>query len=226
MDIIKPTMSTNRLLKREMELWLRRGPDKAMPEVLSLEPERRLINPLISFFCSREPLLKWHAVTAIGRLMAGLADRDMDSARIVMRRLMWSLNDESGGIGWGAPEAMGEIMAGHRRLADEFHAVLISYLDPRQNYLELEALQPGLLWGVGRLARSRRELMAKTADFLPPYLSSREPAVRGHAAWAAAAFEDERLRLLLTELAADDQPFYLYRNLRLEEVSIREIINL
>lgn len=25
----------------------------------------------------------------------------MDSARIVMRRLMWSLNDESGGIGWG-----------------------------------------------------------------------------------------------------------------------------
>jgi len=33
---------------------------------------------------------------------------------------MWSLNDESGGIGWGAPEAMGAIMARHTGLADEY----------------------------------------------------------------------------------------------------------
>jgi HEAT repeat protein len=219
-------MPSNRELRRETGLWLSRGPETEMPETLSRQPSRRLINPLLTFLCSREPLLKWHAVTAIGRLMAHMADRDMESARVIMRRLMWSLNDESGGIGWGAPEAMGEIMAGQRRLADEFCAVLISYLDPRQNYLELEALQPGLLWAVGRLARVRRELMAGAAGFLPPYLSSPESDIRGHAAWAATAFEDERLRPILTELAADDHTFYLYRNLRLEAVSIREIVTL
>jgi hypothetical protein len=46
----------------------------------------------------------------MGEVMAHLADKDMESARVIMRRLMWSLNDESGGIGWGAPEAMGEIV--------------------------------------------------------------------------------------------------------------------
>jgi len=37
-----------------------------------------------------------------------------------MRRLMWNLNDESGGIGWGNPEAMGEILACHEALANEY----------------------------------------------------------------------------------------------------------
>jgi len=52
----------------------------------------------------------------------------MESARVIMRRLMWSLNDESGGIGWGAPEAMGEIMARHEQLTKEYSAILGSYI--------------------------------------------------------------------------------------------------
>ena len=31
---------------------------------------------------------------------------------------MWTLNDESGGIGWGSPEVMGEILAAHKGLAE------------------------------------------------------------------------------------------------------------
>ena len=55
----------------------------------------------------------------MGAVVAHLAEKDMESARVVMRRLMCSLNDESGGIGWGAPEAMGEIIASHEGLASE-----------------------------------------------------------------------------------------------------------
>jgi hypothetical protein len=216
---------TNRELRRETGLWLSRGPEAERPEALSRQPARRLINPLLTFLCSGEPIIKWHAVTNIGRVVAGLADQDLESARVILRRLMWSLNDESGGIGWGAPEAMGEILTGHRRLADEFHAVLISYLDPEGNYLEHEALQPGLLWGVGRLARARKDLMAEAANFLPPYLASRKADIRGHAAWAAVALESERLRPILRVLADDDQKFDLYRNLRLEQVSIGDMLN-
>ncbi len=63
----------------------------------------------------------------MGRVAADLADRDMESARVVVRRLMWNLNDESGGIGWGSPEAMGEIMACHEGLAEEYSCILISF---------------------------------------------------------------------------------------------------
>lgn len=44
------------------------------------------------------------------------------------RRLMWHMNEESGNIGWGIPEAFAEILAQHRRLGDEFYPILNSYV--------------------------------------------------------------------------------------------------
>jgi hypothetical protein len=106
----------------------------------------------------------------------------MESARVVMRRLMWNLNDESGGIGWGSPEAMGEITAGHGRLADEFAGILISYINPAGNFLEHELLQRGSLWGVGRLAHARPLLARPAVPFLPAFFESPDPylARNGH----------------------------------------------
>lgn len=204
--------------------WLDRKRPEEMPPDLQKQPARRMINPLLSMLYSPEPIVKWRAVTAIGRLVAELADADMESARVIMRRLMWSLNDESGGIGWGAPESMGEIMARHRRLAEAFHAILVSYLSPRENYLELEALQPGLLWAVGRLARVRQKLMARAEIFLPPYLASPDADIRGHAAWAAKALDSSSLQPFLQGMADDQQTFMLYRDQRLEEVMISDIV--
>ena len=60
----------------------------------------------------------------MGASLARLADADMEAARIVMRRLLWSLNDESGGIGWGAPESMAEAMCRHQGLALEYAHML------------------------------------------------------------------------------------------------------
>ncbi|MGD9194313.1 MAG: hypothetical protein PVH58_20495, partial [Desulfobacterales bacterium] len=117
-------------------------------------PPKRAVNPLFSLLCSLDERLKWRAVTAMGQVVSNLAETDLESARVIMRRFMWHLNDESGGIGWGCPESMGEIMARCERLADEYGFVLISYIQPEGNYLEHEILQRGVLWGVGRLAHS------------------------------------------------------------------------
>lgn len=110
-------------------------------------PARKAVNPLISFFCDHDAVLRWRSVSALGAVVARLADKDRESARVVMRRLMWSLNDESGGIGWGAPEAMGEITARHAGLAGEFGHILLSYVREDCNYLEHAVLQRGVLWG-------------------------------------------------------------------------------
>jgi len=72
---------------------------------------RRVIAPLFSFFYRYESWLRWRAITAMGEAVMQMAGRDMEYARNIMRRLIWNLNDESGGIGWGSAEAMGEIMA-------------------------------------------------------------------------------------------------------------------
>ena len=90
-----------------------------------------------------DELVKWRAVTAIGSIVTLLAKKDIEAARVIMRRLMWSLNDESGGIGWGAPEAMSEIMAQSNKIAEEYNSILISYLNEQGNFLEYEPLQKG-----------------------------------------------------------------------------------
>lgn len=147
-------------------------------------PARKVVNPLISFFCDKDAMLRWRSVSALGAVVARLADENRESARVVMRRLMWSLNDESGGIGWGAPEAMGEITARHAGMAGEYAHILLSYLAEDGNYLEHEVLQRGALWGCGRLAHARPESVKPAAGRLFPFLASADPYHRGHAAWA------------------------------------------
>ena len=51
----------------------------------------------------------------MGLLAADLAGQDMEEARELMRRLMWSLNDESGSSGWGAGWGTGAPIANRRQ---------------------------------------------------------------------------------------------------------------
>lgn len=115
-------------------------------------PVKKVISPLISSLYNIDKKIEHRAIVALGIVTANLAEHDIESARVIMRRLMWSLNDESGGIGWGAPEAMAEIMARSKRLADEYHKILISYSEPGKNYLEHEGLQKSVRRGLERLA--------------------------------------------------------------------------
>lgn len=123
---------------------------KAITELLAF-PCAQSINPLFSFIQNTNEEIKWRAVRAMGKVVAQMASDNLESARVVMRRLMWSLNDESGGIGWGAPEAMGEIMAQDRRLETEYKKILLSYVDEKGNFLEHEPLRKGAVWAIKRI---------------------------------------------------------------------------
>ncbi|MBS3809315.1 MAG: hypothetical protein KGY38_04050, partial [Desulfobacterales bacterium] len=101
--------------------------EKAFAQISCHRP-RRVINALISQFYDADGTLRWRAIAAAGRVVADLAESDRESARVIMRRLMWMLNDESGGIGWGAPEAMGEITALSPAMAGEYSDILCSYI--------------------------------------------------------------------------------------------------
>lgn len=152
-------------------------------EQLKQFPGKIVINPLLSFLLDLDELVKWRAVAALGVVVSLMAETDMEAARVIMRRLMWSLNDESGGIGWGAPEAMSEIMAKNDKIAQEYYTILISYLDEDGNHLEYEALQKGLIWGVARLSTIRPDLMKPAAVYLYKYLDSNDASIRGLSAF-------------------------------------------
>ena len=183
--------------------------DESSDELPALPP-RQLINAFISFFCHNDPKVRRRAIRALGLVTARLASEDRERARVIMRRLMWMLNDESGGIGWGAPEAMGEIMALDAQLAREYGDILVSYLDEQGNFLEFEPLQKGLLQAIARVAETRPEVVERAAGLLPKYLKSDDPTIRGLAARAIGVLKAEAARPMLEALVKDPVRIILF----------------
>lgn len=173
---------------------------------------KALVNPLFSGICHADSTTHWHAVIAMGTTVVRLADQDMEAARVVMRRFMWSLNDESGGIGWGAPEAMAECITCHPKLAEEYCHILVTYMREDGFYLEYPPLQRGLMWGICRAATKRKELLRThhAATYLPPYLASQDPTVRGLACRAIGSLGNAEVHLTLAPLRADHEPVAWY----------------
>jgi len=185
----------------------------------------RLISVLQSALCNGDDRVRWHAVTALGMMVAGRAGEDIEAGRHVIRRLMWTITEESGGIGWGAPEAIAEILARHDQLAREYAQLLVSYIVPDGNYLEFEPLREGVLWGIARLAEGQPEAMVSidAAPHLTLYLSSANPRLRGLAVWALGALGASEAGVYIRELLDDQELITLYREGRFVRARVADL---
>ena len=182
-----------RQVKKEIFKLLDQNAPAELPQKLSVFPRIQVINTLFMALCDTNERVKWHAVYCFGLIVSTMAEEDTESARVIMRRFLWTLNDESGGIGWGAPEAMAEIMCNNDLLRQEYIHMLISYMQEDGdelfqdgNYLELPLLQRGLLWGIGTLChRFPSEMKQRDLESdIKKYLLSDDRAVRRLALWA------------------------------------------
>jgi len=151
--------------KEVLEFLVRRDFEINLREIHKFEA-RKLVNALFSFLCSTDKKIKDRTITAMGEVVAKIAKDDVKFARTVMRRLMLSLTEESGGIGWGAPEAMGEIMARNKKMAEEYHKILISYTLGGGNELDFEELQKDVIAGLKRLSRVHPNLVKEVKHLL------------------------------------------------------------
>ena len=204
---------------------------------LALLQEKELVNALFFGICHPGEQIRWHAISVMGSAVARLAKENMEEARVILRRMLWSLNDESGGIGWGAPESMAEIMCCNQGLTDEYLHMLISYMQPDGeeewqdgNFLEHEMLQQGLMWAMGRLAQCRREdLLARgVAQDLAPYLKSTDATVCGLAARAIGLLgrreDKEMLQCLVNKNQSDQRTLRVYDQGEFRTVSVAELV--
>ena len=211
------SLSGREIKKRIYDLLKSHDLDSAL-EQISLLPRRQVINPLFSFLYDKDQNVKWGAVKAIGTVVAELANEDMESARVVMRRLMWNLNDESGGIGWGSPEAMGEILSSDKILAKEYAPILLSYAREDGNFQEHELMQRGVIWGIGRLAGTSPDLVKDALPFLMDFLESPDGVVRGLTAKIMGLLRAQKAHISLESLMDDEteeiNPDYVQTNVK------------
>ncbi|MDR2694894.1 MAG: HEAT repeat domain-containing protein [Deltaproteobacteria bacterium] len=149
------------------------------------------------------------AAAALGACVAAIAREAPEEARVIMRRFMWHMNEESGNLGWGVPQSMAETLARSELLAGEFSRVLLSYIrntGREDNFVDHGPLRRSCYWAVGRLLQARPEIAASALPLLRAGLRDEDGPCRGMAAWALAQTgAPEDLRPELEALAAAEE---------------------
>ncbi|GAB6057482.1 DVU0298 family protein [Desulfonatronum parangueonense] len=220
-------MAEFRTLKKEFSSFLVQDDWQEKLSTYFDLPRRKLLGPLFSLLLAPEPLLKWRAVSAFGVVTADLAEQDMESARVIMRRLMWNLNEESGAVGWGAPESMGETLARSPALAREFNRILTAYAQEPVSgdgiYLDHAPLRWGAYWGMARLAEVRPELMEQGLTTFSEIATKDDPLDRAVGAWGLGSVGNAQHVPILENLTEDAHQVALYRNDRLQTYRIADL---
>ncbi len=123
--------------------------------------------------------LRWPAIEAIAELMGWWwHEGSTEKVHEFIRRLLWLLNDESGGIGWSAPEAIAEMCVRTPELLEPHGHMMISYV------LKGQGLLNGGLWAIGRLGKQIKEILCTYQDEVLAAFDSDEPETLALAAWA------------------------------------------
>ena len=109
----------------------------------------RVVRFLTGRLCSADADEKWRAVRALGALAREpgvLAD-----ARLVdlLQRFLWALNDESGTMPFGVPEAIGEILAARPDHRASILPILCGMLTEEETF-QTGAVERGIYWALGR----------------------------------------------------------------------------
>lgn len=171
----------------------RRGRARALLERFDLDGVERWVagepqvaRALQPFLFDEDVLLRWRAVEAIGRAAAARARSALEPVRELLRRTLWLMNDESGGLLWHGPQVLGSVLANVAPLRDEFGPIL-------ESFLEEEPFRAGTRWALWRVAPWAPALVGAAAPALEASLADPDPAVRGHAAMALRAGRGEAL---------------------------------
>lgn len=93
---------------------------------------------------------KRRVLTALGQVVG--AEQVVPRARALdlLRRFFWALNDESGSVPYGVPEAVGEILAVRPEFQAEFLPLLCSLLT-HEEQLQTGPIEQGVIWALGRV---------------------------------------------------------------------------
>jgi hypothetical protein len=135
--------------------------------------DRKVLSCLVRLAYDKDTLVGWRAIQAIGQASCELIATDLDYLRETCRKLIWSLSDESGGIGWSAPEIIGEIASADPKRFKDFIPLIASVYE-----IEEDVFRGGVLYALGRIARSAPELAVSYQKIVIASLVDRDPLVK------------------------------------------------
>ncbi len=191
--------------------------EKKIDELVRLPMSRRkIISILISLSYDKQSLISWRAIEAIGFITKKMPGSHPELIRNTLNRLLWMIRDESGGIGWSAPEIIGEIVRNNPEMCSDIALIIASFHEEKM-------LSAGVLRAIARIGRINDEFIEYTTPVILSFLQDPEPIIRGHAAWAAGEIGVKQAVSELQKLAHDNNIFWFYEEGELKEKTIGEI---
>jgi len=158
-------MNTNLPDQTSLRQWLL---DANYAPILEIaETRKSVLSQLTALTYDENSTINNNAIQATGLAARLIAGRDPEYIRNYLLRLFWLLNDESGGIGWRAPELIGEILH-HCPQFNQFFPMLISLLDLEEE--DAPRFCAGTLWAIGRVAQVARGAMLPALPRVQKYL--------------------------------------------------------
>jgi hypothetical protein len=165
--------------------------------------DRRVVRRLLSLLYAAEDYTHWLAIEAIGHVGGALAASDPEQTRELVRRLLWNLNDESGGTPWGAVGGVGAIAAARPDLFSGYLSLLFPFAGDA-------AAGPEFIWSVARVGRGRPDTVARYIPFLLSQLGHAQALSRAYAAWALGVLAVPQTAVPLTGLGQDTATVAIY----------------
>ena len=138
-----------------------------------VKQDRKAMTCLISLAYDKETLVGWRAILAVGRAARELAGTDREFLRETCRKLLWSLSDESGGIGWSAPEMLGEIVSADPGRFADLVPLIAGVFD-----VEEDTFRAGTLYALRRIAEQEPCLVLPHQEQITAALTERDPRTR------------------------------------------------
>ncbi|MBT4512147.1 MAG: hypothetical protein HOC20_08070, partial [Chloroflexi bacterium] len=112
-------MATNKSVKSNVYTLLRERDYDQL--IVFCEEDRQAWKTLRDSLYETDENLIWPAIESIAMLMGKWWQAgEGEKVREYIRRLFWALNDESGGIGWNAPQTIAEIIVLIPELVDPY----------------------------------------------------------------------------------------------------------
>src|SRR4030042_3636892 len=167
----------DKLIKKQVDDLLRRRDHAVLLDLC--EKDRHFWQEIRFRLYDIDERLRWSAIETVAKLMQRWwsSGRD-DKVRIYIRRLFWSISDESGGIGWSSPPTIAEIIVNIPELIDPYGSMMIAYS------IDEPPLIKGGLWGIGRLGRKITEAVTFFQDKVLVVFESNDTEILGLGAWA------------------------------------------
>ena len=184
------------------------------------QTDRRFWGALRLYLYETDEDLRWPAIEAVAQLMQKWwHEGNREKVREYIRGLLWQLNEESGGIGWSAPEVIAETVASIPELLEPYGSIMLASASKE------EALLDGSLWAIGRLGKQISKAITFSKDKVFAAFDSDSPETLGLFAWAMGEAGVTSAAEPLARLKDRGEPVRIYIDGHFQEKSLGEWAN-